>query len=262
MKILYPSDPFDKNSSEKIYLAEFNKASEKGISRLLFLPDDFEMGIFRTIPKIEKGDKILYRGWMLTVEQYQLLEKAVSSKGAKLIVNTEKYQLSHYLPKWYPLCSEFTPESIFFNTKEDLLANLPQLDWNAYFVKDYVKSLTTERGSIAKNKDEIFEILNLIEKYRGSLEGGISLRRVEKFCDESEERYFIANGKAFSRNDIMPDAVLEIAKKIQSPFFSVDTVIDNAGKTRVIELGDGQVSDIKKWQVQRFVQVLLELKSM
>ncbi|VXC69719.1 hypothetical protein YERSI8AC_130186 [Enterobacterales bacterium 8AC] len=33
--------------------------------------------------------------------------------------------------------------------------------------------------------------------------------------------------------------------------------INDSGKLRLIEIGDGQVSDIKEWAVERFVQMLL-----
>ena len=135
---------------------------------------------------------------------------------------------------------------------------MPILIKSCYFVKDYVKSLTTSRGSVAINADEIREIIKSIEHYRGKIEGGISLRRFEDLIKDSERRYFVLNGKAFSADDTLPDRVLEIAQRINAPFFSIDIAVNNAGQLRLIEIGDGQVSDIKEWPVERFVQIFLD----
>jgi len=44
----------------------------------------------------------------------------------------------------------------------------------------------------------------------------------------------------------VPKIVQTIAPRIDSPFFSVDVVLSTDGTPRLIELGDGQVSDRKQ----------------
>ncbi|KQZ26153.1 ATP-grasp domain-containing protein [Duganella sp. Root1480D1] len=61
---------------------------------------------------------------------------------------------------------------------------------------------------------------------------------------------------AFSRDGNVPPLVHELAALIPSPFFSLDTVISKSGQLRLIELGDGQVSDRKKWSPDRFAAML------
>jgi hypothetical protein len=53
------------------------------------------------------------------------------------------------------------------------------------------------------------------------------------------------------------DLVLEVAKRISSPFFSVDLITREDGVQRVIEIGDGQVSDLVGWEPQAFAQAWL-----
>lgn len=53
----------------------------------------------------------------------------------------------------------------------------------------------------------------------------------------------------------MPQAVEAAAQRIASPFFSVDVAIDDAGRTRIIEIGDGQVSDLVGWSPDEFVGI-------
>lgn len=54
---------------------------------------------------------------------------------------------------------------------------------------------------------------------------------------------------------MIPEIVEQIAGRIDSPFFSVDVVLAIDGTPRLIELGDGQVSDRKKWAADRFVSM-------
>ena len=123
-------------------------------------------------------------------------------------------------------------------------------------MKDYVKSLNTGRGSLAQSPDEVSEIVSLIEKYRGNVEGGVCVRKAESFLPESEERYFVCNGIAYARTGDVPPLVQSCADRINSSFFSVDVAENTSGELRMVELGDGQVSDRKKWPVSRFVEIL------
>lgn len=64
-------------------------------------------------------------------------------------------------------------------------------------------------------------------------------------------------GKVFSAGGIIPEVVIEIAQLIDAPFFSIDMIENDAGQLRLIEIGDGQVSDIKEWPVVRFVRIFM-----
>jgi ATP-grasp domain, R2K clade family 3 len=254
MRLLFPSDPFDRKNVDENFHAEYDAAQSAELSCSLFSAEDIEQGRFNPRPDLG-GDEIVYRGWMLSPDEYRNLELSVAAKSAKLITNSLQYRTCHYLPEWYERCKEFTPKTVFAREDDDFFLSLAGLDWSAYFVKDYVKSLTTKRGSVAKNIEEIGEIVEQIRKYRGRIEGGVCIREFENLLPETEERYFAFRGKVFSRNDTLPLIAQEIASRIDCPFFSIDIVSDVHGKTRLIELGDGQVSDSKRWRVEKFVQI-------
>jgi len=81
----------------------------------------------------------------------------------------------------------------------------------------------------------------------------------KKKADEDYEEEFAAAqnaGLAEARDHVVPQLVHDIASRIASPSFSVDIVLNSAGQPRLIELGDGQVSDKKKWPAERFVEML------
>jgi hypothetical protein len=53
-----------------------------------------------------------------------------------------------------------------------------------------------------------------------------------------------------------PHLVQKIAGIINAPFYSVDVVENLEGELRLVELGDGQVSDKKIWPVSKMVEVV------
>lgn len=256
MYLLYPSDPFNKTAVDEAFAEEYAAVSTLGLPCSLFSFEDFESNEFRAKPALPTGSDVIYRGWMMTPDVYARLVEAVAAKGAHLITQADAYRECHYLPGWYSLCVDWTPETIFADKDADFLKLVQGKQWPAYFVKDYVKSLTTQRGSVAESPDGIAEVVALIEQYRGSLEGGVCIRKFEELLPETEERYFVLNGKPFSRDGTIPSLVHEVVKKISSPFFSVDTVMAKSGELRLIELGDGQVSDRKKWEPEQFAAIL------
>ena len=255
MRLLYPSDPFNNKHPDEEYVEEFGAANAAGLACSLFSLEDFRDGAFRPRPQLDKGDEVIYRGWMLSIDDYSKLADAIFETGAKLLVSANDYQRCHHLPGWYEACKHWTPETIFLQRDSDFRRALEGLNWPAYFVKDYVKSLTTSRGSVAKDAEEVAEIVVLIEQYRGMIEGGVCVRRFEALIPNTEERYFVFKGTTFGRDGLVPDLVDKIAMAIDSPFFSIDTVLSADGSLRLIELGDGQVSDRKLWPAETFTKM-------
>lgn len=256
MYLLYPSDPFNKSAVDEEYAEEFAAVVKAGLAYSLFSFEDFESDRFRARPVLPASVEVLYRGWMMTPESYARLAEGVAASGAQMKTSAEEYRRCHYLPEWYPVCEAWTPETIVAERSADFVSLVSGKNWPAYFVKDYVKSLTTQRGSVAQTPEGIAEVVSLIEQYRGSVEGGICIRKFEELRPETEERYFVLNRKAFSRDGNVPVLVAEVAERVSSPFFSVDTVLDASGQLRLIELGDGQVSDRKKWTPAQFAAML------
>jgi hypothetical protein len=52
-----------------------------------------------------------------------------------------------------------------------------------------------------------------------------------------------------------PDIVQRCTERIRSPFYSVDVVEREDGTLRIGEVGDGQVSDLVGWSVERLVEI-------
>ena len=254
-QLLYPSASLSKKEPDGEYLPEFTAATHAGIKCFVYSEEDWRSGKLTFSAEVSTDIELIYRGWMFTYEEYQLFSGALKVQGISLLTSAQQYINCHYLPLWYPLCQNITPNTIFPKDREDISPMLALNNWSGYFVKDYVKSLTTQRGSIAYSITEIEEIIDLLKQYRGRIEGGICIREMETLQAETEERYFILKNKAFSRTGEIPEIVQKLATQIDSPFFSADIVLNYNNQPRLIELGDGQVSDIKKWTPEQFIQI-------
>lgn len=256
VQFLFLSDPFSRKLPDSAYLEEYEAAQAAGIPCSLISYESIdEGGVFRPFPALVPDLPVVYRGWMMPVEKYERLYRLIRDAKGALLTDPGRYVQCHHLPGWYQSVTDLTPKTLALNESDDFKEALSEKRWAQYFVKDYVKSLTTARGSVAKNADEVREIVDLIKQYRDEIEGGVCIREFEEFIPATEERYFVYQGRAYGKDGLVPDIVLEVACRIAAPFYSVDIVMNGAGKHRLVELGDGQVSDTKQWPVNVFMKI-------
>jgi hypothetical protein len=116
-----------------------------------------------------------------------------------------------------------------------------------------VKSLKTPPGPIVREPSQVNSLVAEMRRYRGDIEGGLCVRRVETFVPDAERRYFVLDGKPYGpTGERVPELVKQVAERIPSPFFSVDVALRQDGVLRVVEVGDGQVSDLVGWSAPAF----------
>jgi hypothetical protein len=254
MHFIYPSHPIKASVVEPMYADEFSAMEAAGFSASVFA--DSVIHDRKSLKNIPPGATVIYRGWMLNESEYRNLHGAIVSASAIPLTSPDLYLKAHHFPNWYPLIAEFTPETRVFTLSANLESELRSLGWNEFFVKDYVKSLKTSRGSILRDPAEIGPLVAEMRHFRGEIEGGLCVRRVEAFVTDSEERYFVVQGKASAANGAaVPQIVESVARRIPSPFFSVDVIRRNDGVLRVVEVGDGQVSDLVGWEAGAFAAI-------
>lgn len=259
MRILYPCNPLEPKEPDQPFTDEFVAVQKWGIPVSLFAYDDLSFGDFKPRPRIESGETVLYRGWMFNLTAYQEFTDLICKRGGIPVTSALEYAHCHHLKQWYSACADLTPETVFLETGSNYLEQISHLNWDAYFVKDFVKSNTDAQGSIAHTPEQAVNIINLIEQYRGELEGGVAVRRVEQFQPQSEQRYFVVNGTAYSPTSKVPALVEAVTERIDAPFYSVDIAQTLESQERIVELGDGQVSERKTWPLDRFVKMLAQI---
>lgn len=254
MHFLFPEHPFEPKTVEETFAGQFVALREQGFS--LSLCSDAVLRDGRPLRGIPSGTTVVYRGWMMNGAEYNRLAEAIGEASATPLTSPVAYLAAHHLPNWYPLIAEFTPETRVLPLTADFEAELRSLGWDAFFIKDYVKSLKTSRGSMIRDPSQIGGVMAEMEHFRGEIEGGLCVRRVESFIRDSEQRYFILRGVPFiAGGGSVPDLVREIADRIPSPFFSVDVIRRADGVLRVVEIGDGQVSDLVGWSPDEFAAI-------
>lgn len=261
MRVLYPSNYGDVKTVESMYAEEMGYMLAKaGASAVTFSMEEFEAGKFRKYGVIEK-DQVLYRGWMMTPNNYKRLYDDVQSCNANMITTPAQYHMCHWIPGWYYEVKDFTAKSFFIHLNDlELMPDKELIGYantmvggTKFFVKDFVKSAGLK--SVAESSGAIRDAFRAVEKSRGFAEGGICIRAFEVYKQGSERRYFVFNGEAFSSDGIVPNVIQVCAKTIKSPFFSVDIAEREDGVLRIIEIGDGQVSDLKEWSAKDFVKI-------
>jgi hypothetical protein len=223
-----------------------------GFASSLVAEQTFQSGA--AIHGLSPNSPVVYRGWMVDEEQYRNFASAVQKTGCDPLTSPEKYLLAHHLPNWYPLIRDLTPETKVFPADVNLETELRNLGWSSFFIKDYVKSLKTSAGSLITDPAQAQRVINDMQKFRGTIEGGICVRRVERFHPDSERRFFVLGRRAFAPSHCeVPPIVLDVAQRLDHPFFSIDIAENETGAHRVVEIGDGQVSDLVGWSIEDFI---------
>ncbi len=257
MNFIYTQSILSPRVPDEMFQVEANALSQTGHKYFLVDGEKLSAASPTIRPQITEGSTIVYRGWMLTSTEYENLVRSISDAGGTPFTTLQQYLATHHLPNWYEKISDLTPETVVLPLSSDWVAELSKLNWARFFIKDFVKSLKTSVGSIIERPEDIYIVAAEMEKYRGMIEGGLCVRRIEDFVPDTEQRYFVLNNKPYSSDPkaVIPSIVFECASRIDSKFFSVDVVSRTDGELRIVEIGDGQVSDLVGWSLENFINI-------
>lgn len=238
LRLVFPCMPYSPNEIEPMFEAQARAAEARGLPFSRFSYEDFQQeGRVVLRPRPEEGDELLLRGWMLKPSEYAEVDRFLTSPA--------HYREMHWLDGWYERIREFTAETRFLEEGSAIEALLAE--WGRAFVKDRVKSCTANGLPIVSNRDELETLRDTMIEFRGEIEGGLCFRQVENYIQEC--RLFVWRGQVHHR-EIDPAAIdlaQTVALRFDSPFYTIDLGLREDGVWRVIELGDGQVSDLKEW---------------
>lgn len=275
MKFLFCENILNPKSVDDAFIEEYECVINNGFSILLFNYEDKSSDRIKT--NNEKTEEIIYRGWMLTPTEYNKLYYELLSKKYKLINNPTEYQNCHYLPDSLKFIENYTPKTIFQKIENNnsictLLDNSKIFNGKAVIVKDYVKSEKHywDAACYVENSNDLEKIKRTIEnlmELRGNyLNEGIVIREyieLNKLKNHSKSNMPLSEEYRmfFYKNELLcilnyweeGDYSIEnpqtkefenIAKNIESNFFTMDIAKDKNGNYIIIELGDGQVAGI------------------
>lgn len=205
-----------------------------------------------------------YRGWMVTGAEYAALAGALKERGTPLLTHPEDYRRAHELPGWHDTFAGLTPTSVWRplppRTIPDDLAELVRpLRNGSAVVKDYVKSrkheweeacFVPDVKNIAQLRTVVTKMIALQDDF---LAGGLVVREYEPY-DGGEARVWWVDGEPAligphpDDPDLDPepelDAVAPAVRTLGCRFITTDLARRADGQWRVVEVGDGQVSDL------------------
>ncbi|WP_196443421.1 ATP-grasp domain-containing protein [Planomonospora sp. ID67723] len=208
---------------------------------------------------------VWYRGWMLRSAQYAALEKALRAKGCRLLTGAGGYRRAHELPGWLHCFWELTPRTAVVPMapgerapRGQRLARLAGgLGETGFVVKDYVKSRKHEwlQACYAPDLDTLERVVARFVELQGEdLTGGLVIRQFEHFTGAQVRVWWVDGEAVFAGphpdgpDDVVeqPEIVDDVREAVQNlgiRFVTTDLARRADGAWRVIEVGDGQVSD-------------------
>jgi hypothetical protein len=282
MLIIFCDSVIDRKAVEPMYEAEWQAAKTAGhstalISHEALVDEDNPRKATALVKAKAEKTPALYRGWMMRPEAYQLIYKALLNKNIELINDPSQYRHGHHFPESYPLIEAFTPKSRCLSNEatfdpEQLYQAVWQFGDAPLIIKDYVKSLKHywEEACFIPSAADRLKAKGVIQKFLelvgDEINEGLVIREfvpLKQLTQHSksgmplavEYRAFFYQGKLMSvypyweegeydEEIQVPEPFLEVAKTIQSNFFTMDIAQKEDGEWIIIELGDAQVAGL------------------
>ena len=216
------------------------------------------------------GTPLLYRGWILKEEEYELLHEALLDRGYAPVTSPAEYAEALYLPNYHPKIEDVTAPArwIWGTDLDEAWESARKLGPGPYFLKDHVKSAKEhwERCCyIPEDSDrETFDRVcqDFIDYQEDRFERGLVFRPIlpiRRLPGESlgypihdEHRLFFWNGRLVMGcpyHDV--DVAMEdygrfefLGARIDSPFFTADVARLEDGRWTLVELNDGGASGL------------------
>jgi hypothetical protein len=137
ISLLYPQSVLEPRMPDEMFREETEAMAAAGQNAHLIDTEALDSGPSRIRPPFESGAHMVYRGWMLTHGEYVNLAASVERAGGSCSTSPEEYVSTHYLPNWYAVAKDYTPETIFLDADADLVSELRRLGWERFFIKGH-----------------------------------------------------------------------------------------------------------------------------
>jgi len=154
---------------------------------------------------------------MLTAEEYGKLVQFLQSRQAEPLTSLEAYLACHHLPNWYRESPSSRRDAVLpRRCRPGCRVARPGLGQG--LLEGLREVAQDVRGLVISKPEDAAVVLAEMKKFRGTIEGGISVRRFEVYRERSEVRYFVIRGAPYAASGAVPDLVAECARRISSPF--------------------------------------------
>jgi hypothetical protein len=261
--LLVPADPLRPRRADEHFAAEAAAARAAGHDVALIDHDALTGpdGASRAAVGVPGGGVAVYRGWMLASGQYAALADAVTAKGVTMGTSAAQYRRAHELPGWYPALAPVTPAAVWTagDGEQEFRMACARLEPGPAVLRDYVKSMKHywhEAANIPDAADHAaaWKVAARFRELReDEFTGGFVLRRFEEFRSAETRTWWVGGtcrlvtAHPDTPGDLPPDINVApftpLIRSLRLPFLTADLALRADGTWRVIEVGDGQVSD-------------------
>jgi hypothetical protein len=286
---LFNCDEHSQKLPDELYCKEYEHLYKKGVRTYLFdiasILEKNEVFLERSTIRVY----LIYRGRMISAQQYQKLYDLLLEKNFQLIITPKQYRESHYLDRWYPKLRDLTVRSYFSDgipTDKEIKELLLKFGTKSVIVKDYVKALNYEWYEScfiedASNEHEALKVIsNFIEQQGDNFSDGLVLREyidlkkdskhfkngnstseeIRIFCFGKEPFCFISywsGGAALRDKNFIK--IIDQCASLNSPFYTLDLAKKKDGNWVLIDVGDGQVSNLRGYNIEKFYDCFLSV---
>ncbi|MEV0289086.1 ATP-grasp domain-containing protein [Kribbella sp. NPDC050820] len=260
--LLVPQDPLNPRRVDPHFAGQAAAARERGIA-VARIDHDALGDPERAVQGVPAADHAVYRGWMMSTSEYDGFAKALADRGVTLRTSAEAYRTAHEFPGWYDAMKSVTPESVWTtgDDVDELTIAAQQLGNGPAVLRDYVKSMKHywDEAAYVPEPAAVERVARrFLELREDAFTGGFVLRRFEEFAGPEVRTWWVGGRCVLvtphpDSPDDLPAGVdlVEVEPLVAGltlPFVTVDLVRRADGVWRVVELGDGQVSD---WPASR-----------
>jgi hypothetical protein len=199
---------------------------------------------------------------MLRSEQYAAFAHALAARNVVLSTNPEQYRRAHELPGWYHSLAEVTPASVWTvgDDRGGFTEACASLGPGPAVLRDYTKSMKHywQEAAFIPDLADTTAAWAVASRFRqlrdGDFTGGFVLRRFEQFTGAEVRTWWVGGVCRLigphpdtphdaPLADLDPDTIAPLVTELRLPFVTVDLARRADHAWRVIEVGDGQVSD-------------------
>jgi hypothetical protein len=262
--LLVPADPLRPRRPDEHFTAEADAAKNAGVDVALIDHDALADpgGAERAVARVPNASGMaIYRGWMLRADQYTALAAALEARDVTLRTSAAQYQRAQELPGWHAALSLVTPQAEWTNGdgEHDFQLACERLGQGPAVLRDYVKSMKHHWHEAAYIPDAAdhapaWRVASRFRELReDDFAGGFVRRRFEHFASAEARTWWVDGACRLTTahpdtpDDTPPHIDLSpFTAPIASlalPFVTADLARRTDGTWRLIELGDGQVSD-------------------
>jgi hypothetical protein len=266
--------PRSAQNAEDRFELEAIAAEELGLESFAIPLDDVVAGeperALRRLPR-PKGRCWLYRGWMLSEEEYTALHEAMDDRGERLWIDPESFAEATYAPNYLPLLGDSTAPARWTEGESvsEAWEVAQELGPPPWIVKDHVKSakeawhracfvpqgasfedFATVCDQQLELRGDRFERGFVIKRYLhlAELPGWTPERR--RVTDEHRLVFWdgrlIAHAPYYDVESALenPTQFAHLGQALSSPFFTADVARLASGGYTVLEINDGGCSTL------------------